>query len=96
MIQLISESTELQSYAVAQLYRAAKDDIISAQPLLQACKNRFEFVMKRSLISFFFRIQVASWTIGEFGDLLLTTTGTEEETFKVGLTNEPDSLEVEV
>lgn len=35
MIQLISESTELQSYAVAQLYRAAKDDIISAQPLLQ-------------------------------------------------------------
>ncbi|CAL2027997.1 unnamed protein product [Caenorhabditis brenneri] len=52
MIQMISASEQLQSYAVSQLYHAAQRDAINAQPLLQ----------------------VAFWTIGEFGDLLLQPT----------------------
>ncbi|CAI5438636.1 unnamed protein product [Caenorhabditis angaria] len=52
MIQMISANSELQAYAVVQLYHAAKKDAINAQPLLQ----------------------VAFWTIGEFGDLLIQPT----------------------
>uniref|UniRef100_A0A5S6QE37 AP-1 complex subunit gamma n=1 Tax=Trichuris muris TaxID=70415 RepID=A0A5S6QE37_TRIMR len=49
MIQLISETPEIQHHAVFQLYQAAKENITASQPLLQ----------------------VASWCIGEFGDLLI-------------------------
>ncbi|CAD6184618.1 unnamed protein product [Caenorhabditis auriculariae] len=52
MIQLISSHSQIQSYAVSQLFRAAQRDAVNAQPLLQ----------------------VAFWTIGEFGDLLLQPT----------------------
>ncbi|KRY32504.1 AP-1 complex subunit gamma-1, partial [Trichinella spiralis] len=49
MIQLISECSEIQAYAVVQLYKAAQEDTTAAQPLLQ----------------------VACWSIGEFGDMLI-------------------------
>ncbi|KHJ47327.1 adaptin region [Trichuris suis] len=49
MIQLISESPEIQHHAVFQLYQAAIENMTASQPLLQ----------------------VASWSIGEFGDLLI-------------------------
>ncbi|CDW59717.1 AP-1 complex subunit gamma-1 [Trichuris trichiura] len=49
MIQLISESPEIQHHAVFQLYQAATENMAASQPLLQ----------------------VASWSIGEFGDLLI-------------------------
>uniref|UniRef100_A0A0N5AV06 AP-1 complex subunit gamma n=1 Tax=Syphacia muris TaxID=451379 RepID=A0A0N5AV06_9BILA len=35
MIQLISSHSELQQYAAVQLYRAAQNDVVNAQPLLQ-------------------------------------------------------------
>ncbi|OUC48206.1 adaptin region [Trichinella nativa] len=55
MIQLISECSEIQAYAVVQLYKAAQEDTTAAQPLLQVCLLR----------------DVACWSIGEFGDMLI-------------------------
>lgn len=57
MIQLISSHSELQRYAVIQLYRAAQADVVNVQPLLQVshvvmseCRHLFLSKKKKTIV----------------------------------------------